>query len=471
MSSARKIKCVGLLVVSALVALTLLQVAQAADGTPPANTTVSDVPTSAALPKKYDCTPSGPVCFLISSDAAGKDASGDSALHTNIICGAPQIASYPVLSGTGSPGNTLSLSDGTWRSACSWINIISYDWNGPHGSGNTYAVGDSDVGSTIVGTVTACNDEGCVPAPSNGITITGPSEPPAPPPGPTITLSYSPAQPDTSQATVISLTSNAQRCNTGTLTGGRSWNTSGSANGSFSVGFLPIGDYTAEISCVTSQNVWGSKSVSFTVIAAQPPPPPPPPPPSTADADGDGVADNLDNCGKPGTGLVANQDQLDSDGDGIGNACDPTPFTGEITAGNTVLVSSSDGDFWTAVMNGCPGRLKYATYKQEWKQAGVNLTFLAMEVSYRVCYRYGGTIYWARPAAGVATYKLIPWSWQRANDDAFPSSQNIGTSAIMRWQGSAAICAFHYACGPTVHPWVSVQFYTNNTAVTHAGVG
>jgi hypothetical protein len=269
MSSARKIKRVGLLVVSALVALTLLQVAQAADGTPPANTTVSDVPTSAPVLKKYDCTPTGPVCFLIISDAAGKDATGDSALHTDLVCGAPEIASYPVLSGTGSPGNTLSLSDGTWRSACSWINIISYDWNGPHGSGNTYAVGDSDVGSTIVGTVSACNDEGCTPAPSNGITITGPSEPPAPPPAPSITLTYSPAQPNTGEATVLSLTSNAQRCNAGTLTGGRSWNTSGVANGNFSLGILPAGNYTAQIDCVTSQNVWGSRSVSFTVSATQ----------------------------------------------------------------------------------------------------------------------------------------------------------------------------------------------------------
>jgi hypothetical protein len=36
------------------------------------------------------------------------------------------------------------------------------------------------------------------------------------------------------------------------------------------------------------------------------------------DSDGDGVADNIDNCP-----LVANPDQLDTDGDGIGNACDP----------------------------------------------------------------------------------------------------------------------------------------------------
>ena len=44
------------------------------------------------------------------------------------------------------------------------------------------------------------------------------------------------------------------------------------------------------------------------------------------DSDGDGVCGNVDNCP-----LVANPDQADTDGDGIGNACDPesanTPCT------------------------------------------------------------------------------------------------------------------------------------------------
>jgi hypothetical protein len=44
-----------------------------------------------------------------------------------------------------------------------------------------------------------------------------------------------------------------------------------------------------------------------------------------ADADLDGVADCLDNCGMPGTPLVSNPGQTDSDGDGLGDACDNCP--------------------------------------------------------------------------------------------------------------------------------------------------
>jgi uncharacterized protein (TIGR03382 family) len=39
-----------------------------------------------------------------------------------------------------------------------------------------------------------------------------------------------------------------------------------------------------------------------------------------SDVDGDGVANESDNCP-----FVANADQLDSDNDGLGDACDPTP--------------------------------------------------------------------------------------------------------------------------------------------------
>ena len=57
------------------------------------------------------------------------------------------------------------------------------------------------------------------------------------------------------------------------------------------------------------------------------------------DSDGDGICDNQDNCD-----FIANANQADNDGDGIGNVCDDTP-NGDDNDGdcNSVNVSGSEG--------------------------------------------------------------------------------------------------------------------------------
>lgn len=110
---------------------------------------------------------------------------------------------------------------------------------------------------------------------------------------------------------------------------------------------LSPGDYTAEVVAfdgAVPAPFTATGSRPFTVVPPNPNQPPPPP-----DADGDGVLDEDDNC--PGT---SNADQLNTDGDSQGDACDPDDDDDDIDDVNDACPTEPRGSF-DPDGDGCPG--------------------------------------------------------------------------------------------------------------------
>jgi len=116
----------------------------------------------------------------------------------------------------------------------------------------------------------------------------------------------------------------------------------------------PAIEYQYRVCAYANDSVSGdvTKSVYSNTVSVQVPPAD-----SVLDTDQDGVPDSLDNCP-----AQANPDQADTDGDGIGDVCDSSPTgdspsnadTGTQAEPLTAILTDTDGDGYADDVDNCP---------------------------------------------------------------------------------------------------------------------
>jgi hypothetical protein len=174
------------------------------------------------------------------------------------------------------------------------------------------------------------------------------------------------------------------------------------------------------------------------------------------------VPDDRDNCPSD-----ANSDQEESDGDGVGDACDL-----DSPVGPGAYETSEEEEGYTIqpypYSSSCRVKLQKFTYWFD--QLGLRiLAAFRYEGMFRVCYYPGSRIAWIRDVRGDVMWTRQPWTW-KGNDHGYPYGVNYGRYAEAHYRGTAAICLFSKGCGPDKHPWIKITFYPNNTLRMVAGV-
>jgi hypothetical protein len=385
-------------------------------------------------------------------------ASAGSPLPPNFTCGGgPTSYAAPALSGTGQPGNTLSVSTGGWQD-CSGVSVTvtGYAWSGPHGSGSNYAVQSDDVGRSIYATVYVRDSQGETnQANSNSITITAPSGGGGGGGDTSSPTTPSSLRVSTVSTSSISLAWTASSDNVSVAGYDLYKNGAGAGTtAATSAAFSSLSCGTSYTMAVDAYDAAGNRSAKASITAytsscvgSAP-----------ADTDHDGIADSVDNCR-----TVANHDQADDDHDNVGTACDldepavPGSFTFSEAAFSAV--SSADNMIGIIALIRC----KTQYVNQEWDQAGIK-KMIVEQVQFKVCYRPNAGILSVSSLHGDATYAGFPWQWN-GTDSGYPyyRIQGNGHQVYFKMQGAAQINLIGIGVGPTKHLWFSFIFNDNNT--------
>ncbi|MGO9901607.1 MAG: hypothetical protein ACLP0J_18415, partial [Solirubrobacteraceae bacterium] len=191
------------------------------------------------------------------------------ALDLNPTSPAPVNSVLPVISGTAGQGDTLSTTNGTWSNSPTGY---TYKWSDCNSSGAnctsisgatspSYTVGTSDVGSTILSSVTASNADGSTSASSAATDVIPSQPPPAAPVNSALpVISGTAQQGDALSATngswSNSPTSYVYQWRDCSASGSSCSNISGATSSSYTVAASDVGD-TVDV-VVTAKNAGGS---------------------------------------------------------------------------------------------------------------------------------------------------------------------------------------------------------------------
>jgi RHS repeat-associated protein len=218
----------------------------------------------------------GTLRAVVTASNTGGSAGATSAVSAVIAAGLPVNTALPEVSGTAMEGQTLSASTGTWAGTAPFT--YTYQWESCNSSGEscsnisgaksaTYALGSSNVGTTLRAIVTAKNASGSAKATSPATAVVV-AKAPANTTLPVISGTAQDGQTLSASTgswtgiTPLSYTYQWQRCNS---VGGSCVNISGATSSTYVVGHSDVG--TTLSVTVTAKNTAGSASASSVATA------------------------------------------------------------------------------------------------------------------------------------------------------------------------------------------------------------
>jgi hypothetical protein len=115
-------------------------------------------------------------------------------------------------------------------------------------------------------------------------------------------------------------------------------------------------------------------------------------------------------------------------------------------------------------------RCEWHNFDANWKQTRL-YAVLRYRGYFRICYIPNDRIVSVTNMWGDASWVCgwCGWNWL-GNTSGYPTHQNFGSHAVLRYRGTVQFCPPHFWCIGTRQPWVNITFYPNGTKRQVIGV-